>query len=242
MRKKKNEQAPAVLTEKDRKLSKSVRDKLQNRLIATEYLRNGLNLNEAYTTVTRKSWRSAQAVGIVTSPEFLHEVGEALSGTTADKNRVLSLLWAQAVTSPLDYMDDDGKILTIKELKQLPRELQALIEEVKIQRKTVALVDENGKVVKDDEGKEVTTEVEYVHLKFPSKQMALDTIAKIGKMIGPQVAVQNNFYSFDRAMAEADARVMELGTKRAMEQFANEKAKAATEGDVQTSRSFEPDD
>ncbi len=198
--------------------SKKVRDALMARLVASEYLRNGLNMKAAFESVAKQRYSTRAFHALVNSEDgaFLAEIDTALKSADIEKNKVLGLLWAHATASPLDFMDDDGVILSVAELKQLPRELKSLIEEIKVTREEVPVKDEAGKVIRDEEGKPKMRVVEKVHLKFPSKQGALNTIAQIGKLIGPSV-VQNNYNyvtNIGQAMMAADNRRAELLASR----------------------------
>lgn len=190
---------------------RKVREKLMARLIASEYLRNGLRMKDAYESVTGKRYTSRAFHSLIDadSGAFMKEIDNALVSADIEKNKVLGLLWAQATTSPLDFMDDDGVILPIAELKKLPREFQALIEEVKVFREEKPAKDEEGNILRNDDGSVQMTTVERVQLKFPSKQNALNTIAQIGKLIGP-TSVTNNNYNFvaniGQLMVDADNR------------------------------------
>ena len=184
--------------------------RMQARLIASEYLRNGLQLQLAYETVTRKRWNTKVLSSVITSgSDFIDEINAALKDSDVEKNRVMALLWAMANISPLDYMDDEGVTLSIKDLKALPRELQALLEEVRITKRMVRVIDENGAPASDQNGDPVLREETNVKIKVASKQSAIDTIAKIGKMIGPSVVINNN-YDIAVLMAESDRRAVRM--------------------------------
>lgn len=191
---------------------------LTARLVANEFLRNGLNLKQAYEDVTRKKYTPTRFNAMIsTDNAFMDEVNLALQAADVEKNKVLALLWAQATTSPLDFMDDNGVILPVAELKKLPRVLQALIEEVKVTTVHVPVKDEHGKVMKDENGKPYLRPEQHVHLKFPSKQAALTTIAQIGRLIGPQVLNQVNNFNIGTLMTEADNRRMRQFRERGVE-------------------------
>jgi len=196
---------------------------LSARLVASEYLRNGLDIRAAYESVTHKRYTASRFNAMMTAGNsFMEEINIALKTADVEKNKVLALLWAQATTSPLDFMDDNGVILPIATLKKLPREFQALIEEVKVTTTYVPVRDDDNKIMKDKDGKPLLKPEQHVHLKFPSKQAALNTIAQIGKMVGPAVLNNTtiNMFSIGAAMAEADAhrgRLMEERASRVIE-------------------------
>lgn len=178
------------------------------RLVANEYLRNGLDIKRAYEDVTHKKYHLSRFRVMIAQHDnaFLSEIDLALRSADVEKNHVLALLWAQATTSPLDFMDDNGVVLPIAELKKLPRELQALIEVVKVTTTYVAARDTDGKPVMSDDGVPLMVPEQFVYLKFPSKQAALNTIAQIGKLIGPSVLIQTSITNIGQIMLDADSR------------------------------------
>ena len=192
--------------------SKKVRDALVNRLVANEFLRNGLKIKDAYESVTKQKYTPARFTAMIDGQDnhFLTEIDAALKTAEVDKNKVLGILWVQATSVIFDFMDDDGQFLSIAELKQLPREIQALVEEVQVRTDYEPVKDENGKVMKDDDGKPYLRPVQRVHLKFPAKQTALNTIAQIGKLVGPQTVVNNYAVNVGQMMVEADAQRLKI--------------------------------
>lgn len=198
--------------------SKKVRDALMARLVASEYLRNGLKMKEAFESVAKQRYSTRAFHALVNSEDgaFLSEIDTALKSADIEKNKVLGLLWAHATASPLDFMDDDGVILSIAELKKLPRELKALIEEIKVHREEVQVKGADGKPMLDEDGAPMMRVVEKVYLKFPSKQGALNTIAQIGKLIGPSTVTNNFNYvaNIGQVMMEADNRRAQLLSSR----------------------------
>lgn len=188
--------------------SKKVRDALTSRLIANEYLRNGLNMKAAFEVVTKKTYTTQRFNAMLSADDqaFIREIDVALKAADVEKNKVLGLLWTQATSTPLDFMDDDGMILPIAELKKLPRELQALIEEVTVKTEYVLAKDENGKTIRNEDGVALQVPKNYVRIKFPSKQNALNTIAQIGKLVGPSIIQQNFITNIGQVMVDADNR------------------------------------
>lgn len=201
--------APAEKARVPQANSAKVKKAITNRLIANEYLRNGMNIKSAYEAVTKKKYCRTRFSAIVTDMDgaFMREVDTALKAAEVDKNQVLSLLWTLATTSPLDYLDDDGVTLSIAELKKLPRELQSVIEEVFVETTYEKVIGEDGPV-KDEEGNLLMVPKQRVRIRVSGKQEALNTYAKIGKLIGPAVVNNNytNITNIGQAMIDADSR------------------------------------
>lgn len=192
--------------------NKRMKRVLSARLVASEYLRNGLNLAKAYESVTHKKYTTARFNAMMSNDTaFMEEINVALTAADVEKNKVLALLWAMANVSPLDFMDDDGATLSIAELKKLPREVRAIIEEVNVTTIYKTVLDENGKAMKDKDGKPLLKPEQHVKIKVANKQAAIATIAQIGKLIGPTTLTQNNYIvSIGQSMADADARRLEI--------------------------------
>lgn len=188
--------------------SKKVRESITNRLIANEFLRNGLKIKEAYESVTKLKYTPAKFNALIQGHDqmFLREIDSALANAEVEKNKVLGILWVQATSVVFDFMDDDGNFLSIAELKKLPREVQALVEEVEMRNTFEPVKGDDGKTLKDEEGRPYMRPVSRVKLKLTSKQAALNAIAQIGKLVGPTTITQNFAVSVGQFMVDADAR------------------------------------
>lgn len=188
--------------------TKKVREALTSRLVANEYLRNGMDMKRAYETVTKKPYTPAKFQAMLSAPDcpFMGEIDTALKASEIEKNKVLAILWVQATSVLFDFMDDEGNMLTIAEIKKLPREIQALVKEAEVHTSYEHVMDEEGKPLKDKKGEFLMVPKQYVKLKMIDKQKALDSIAQIGKLIGPTVLNQNFVTNIGQIMLDADNR------------------------------------
>lgn len=184
--------------------AKRNRDQLLARLIAQEYLRNGLNFEVAYLKLRGRRPRAKDKVAVMAMPEFEEEIARCLGTVDIEREQVLRLLWVQASMSPLDFMNDEGKSLTIAQMKKLPRELQAMIEVVNVNTVMVQARDGNGNLVSDDDGVPLMVPETKVSIRVADKARALKTIAEIGKMIGPKVVNNTANFNFAALMVKAD--------------------------------------
>lgn len=181
----------------------------QARLLAQEFVRNGFNFTEAYFTVTGSRLTGAResmhkALGPQTDV-FMQEVGRMVERSDINKEKAINIVWAMVNMSILDYMDDHGRILSIRELKQLPRVMQIMISEVKMKAVMVPLKDDKGKPMLDDNGSPYLTRVEQVSIKIPEKMASLQQLAILMRWTGPLVNLNLNL-SVGQMMIEADER------------------------------------
>lgn len=213
---------PAETEKEKAKLPTASRKKMDRvitaRLVANEYLRNGLNLKQAYESVTHKKYTPARFNSMLAEDTaFLDEVNVALTNADLEKNKIVAMLWAMACVSPLDFMDDDGITLSIKDLKQLPREMQAMLEAVEVVSSQEPVKDADGQIMTDDDGKPYLRVVQKVTVRIVrAKKEALATLAQIGKFIGPTMLNQTNVTVFNVAqgIADADNRRLKLLDQR----------------------------
>lgn len=199
--------APAVKTKRLQRV-------ISARLVANEYLRNGLDLKQAYEDVTHKKYSPARFNAMLSEDTaFLDEVNIALTSADLEKNKIVGMLWAMACVSPLDFMDDEGVTLSVKDLKALPREMQAMLEAVDVTNEQVPVKDQDGQVMTDESGRPYLRVVQKVQVRIvKSKKEALSTLAQIGKFIGPTMLNQTNVtvYNVAQSISDADNRRMKL--------------------------------
>lgn len=198
--------------------NKRMKKVLEARLIATEYLRNGLDIKAAYESITHKRYTAARFNAMVaTDNSFMEEINLSLKSADVEKNRVLAMLWAMATISPLDFMDENGFTMPVSELQKLPREVKAMIEEVTVVNEQEIIKDDDGKMVRDDEGRPLLRNVQRAKVRIvASKKDALKIIAEIGKLVGPTTLIQNTFnmVTVGQNMVEADNRRLQLLKER----------------------------
>lgn len=184
-------------------------NQLRARLIAQEYVRNGMNMKAAYKTVTKMDAGNhnlnAMCHGHV--DEFIDELRSMVDAAQIDQAAVLNNLWVLIESSIFDFFDDNGNTLTIKQIKQLPRVYQQLVEQVKVKRVQLPVNDKDGKPLLDDNGSPYLRVIEEVEIKMPPKLVAIELLAKIMKWIGPNVVINNNNTNIAVVMTEkAQAR------------------------------------
>lgn len=180
----------------------------QTRLIAQEYVRNGFKFNEAYKRVTGTRAISEKSMHRVLGPMsdvFMDEVRVMVEKSDIDKDKALNILWSMVNMSVLDYFDENGHVLSIKELKSLPRVMQIMIHEVRVKSVQVPLKDETGKLMLDDNGSPYLTRQEQVAIKIPEKMAAIQQLALLMRWTGPMVNLNVNL-TVGQLMIEADER------------------------------------
>lgn len=182
---------------------------LRARLLAQEYVRNGMNIKAAYRTVTKME-PGTKRIDAMTKghvDEFVDELRQLVDAAQIDQSAVLNNLWTLIESSIFDFFDDNGNTLTIKQIKQLPRVYQQLVEQVKVKRVQLPVHDKDGKPLLDDNGSPYLRVVEEVEIKLPPKLVAIELLAKIMKWIGPNVVINNNNTNIAVVMTEkAQAR------------------------------------
>jgi hypothetical protein len=179
------------------------------RLIAQEFVRNGMNLRSAIHTVTGSNPKS-NSNGIMTllgdsTDVFVEELSSVVSKSDVDRERALSLLWAMVNTSILDFIDDHGHVLPVPELRKLPRIMQIMLSKIDVSTKQHTVRGEDGKIMRDDNGSPYLATEQRVRIELPERMLALGQLAQIMRWVGPSVLVQNNI-NIGRLMSDADGR------------------------------------
>jgi hypothetical protein len=186
---------------------------LKARLLAQEYIRNGLDLREAYATVNPTTARdSITAMSINTMmrghmDDFVDELKTLITKSDIEMDGALSMLWEIMHASLLDYFGPDGKMLTIQQMKLLPRSLQRIIVKLDVRTKEVALKDSSGMPMVDDKGRPYLATEQWVRVEIPSKLEAIKQLALMMKWVGPETVINNNTYiNVATIMSNADDR------------------------------------
>lgn len=199
----------STLPKKSKHQLHKLRKAARARLIAQEYVRNGMNLRQAIHTVSghapKTNSNSIMTLLGDTTDTFVSELSNVVGKSDIDRERALNLLWAMVNTSYLDFVDDHGEYLPISEMRKLPRVMQLMITKLDISTKHVPVRDENGKVMRDDNGSPYLAIEQRVRIALPEKMLALTQLAQIMRWIGPTTLVQNNI-NIGRLMSDADAR------------------------------------
>ncbi len=179
--------------------------RLRARLVAQEYLRNGMNLKAAYEKVTGLPCKGnpEKKLGDALT-DFIAEISRSIERPDIGKDKAVALLWAGITVSPLDFMDDSGAPMTIEQLKKLPREIQSIIESVSIETHHEIVRDENGKKVKNENGEYLFAPVLRANVRLMQKGNLMSQLAQIMKWVGPTVQVNNNTYNIGTMMVAAD--------------------------------------
>lgn len=203
-----------VETERSRKSMAVVRKQTMARLVAQEYVRNGMNLIDAYNTVNHTAYQPNgqtmyRLLGKATD-DFMDELNRLLARADISRERALSILWTMINTSILDFLDEHGNILPVKELKKLPRTMQLLISKISVEsHQAVALDPTTKKPMLDDLGRPYLVTHAKVRIEIPDKMVAFRQLAEVMRWVGPTVQI-NNFVSVGAQMAEADARARRM--------------------------------
>lgn len=186
---------------------------LRARLVAQEYVRNGMDLEKAYITVTKrkpkgnsKRYTNLSAMFPQNEDVFIEELSGLLKNTDIDRDAALNILWSMIHISLLDYFDDHGNVLPIADLKRLPRIYQIMLSEIDIHSKQETVRGDDGKVMIDDTGSPYLKTVQRVKIKIPDKQAALNQLAQVMKWIGPTTVNNNHYVGIGTIMAQADER------------------------------------
>jgi hypothetical protein len=92
-------------------------------------------------------------------------------------------IWRKMVeTNVLDYMDDEGNTLTVKELRKLDIYVQRSIKKITI-KNVKELVTIGGKPLLDDDGERIILVHQHVKIELVDKQRALLDLARAEKWI-----------------------------------------------------------
>lgn len=192
-----------------------IRKKTMARLVAQEYVRNGMDLVGAYNTVNQTNYvKSSMTMHRLLgkgTDEFVEELERLVKRVDIDRDRALGILWSMVNASILDFMDDHGNVMSVKELKKLPRVLQQLISKIDVQTKQeVAIHPQTKQPLLDDMGRPYLITHSRVRIEIPDKMTAMRQLAEIMRWVGPATQI-NNFIDVGAAMAEADARTRRMG-------------------------------
>lgn len=183
---------------------------MQGRMMAQEYVRNGMNYGKAVSAAGIKSVQSQNSINYLNpavQDSFFDELSSLVKAADIDRDRALQILWTMVNTSLLDFVDDHGNFLPIKELKKLPRLMQLCLTKVKVERREEPIFDGVGKkrhMVVDENGRPYLRKIEYVHIEIPERMAAINQLAQLMKWVGPAVQITN--FNFGQFMADADSR------------------------------------
>jgi hypothetical protein len=195
--------------------SREMRRRVEARQIAEHYLNNGLNFHEAFFAVTGKKPKKNddpfKCLGDA-SIDFLRGIDKALAKVKIRKDALVKILWAGASSSPLDFLHDDGTPMTVADLKQLPREIQAIIEEVDVQTSWLPVRDNEGKIMMLADGRPALRREERVRLRIIDKAKAQRLFAELKKWIGQSIVLSQKVNNVAVLVQQMDSQRERLRT------------------------------
>jgi len=180
---------------------------------------NGMGRREAYQSVykgVKNTSAQTLATRLFKKPFMIDLIKRYYLGETNTKEKPLTKdyaikVWRHMVEcNVLDYMDDDGKCLSVKELKKLHKYVQLSIKkiDIKTEEKKVML---RGKPVLDDDGKPMTELHQHVSIELIDKQRALSDLARAEQWIQTHIDVNVTVpVSADILIAAANKRAKKL--------------------------------
>lgn len=202
-----------VEAKKERKVpaieANRVRKQLRARLVAQEYIRNGMDFAAAWRTVTGSETKNnnlgmMKMLGHETDV-FMDEISKLVNKSDIDKERVLNILYSMINSSALDFMDENGDMLSVAELKKLPRVMQLMISKVDVTTTEEVVTDKDKKPILDDNGSPYIIRKQKVKIEIPERMAAINQLAQLMRWVGPAVNLNINL-NVGKLMAEADER------------------------------------
>lgn len=185
---------------------------LRGRIIAQAYAKNGGKMNAAIREITGDTGHSGQFsdFGDETQIAFYEEIERIFQKADVDKDAAIRTLWAITTASIIDFVDDNGDVLPLTELRKLPRHLQAVLDRIEITRAYKPVRDEDGGYLFDPKTHQpILRPTVTCKIKMPEKTKAINTLASILHWIEtrPQVTV-----NIAQVMKAADERADQMRT------------------------------
>lgn len=185
--------------------------------VAREFINNGFKQTKAYASVFGISLRSAawHASQLFASTWFRAKVSLMLLGVDGDVGLVPKEYFIQKMMNVLemnilDYLDDDGLWLTVPQLRELPLEMQVMLDNLKMTNieRDVVLRDDDNKIVYDEAGKPCILKIreQRVFIKLPDKYDYLKMLAQSMEWLVTHIDVQLALITRE-TMQEAEARI-----------------------------------
>lgn len=187
-----------------------LQQKVRGRLIAQAYARNGARFTTATEEVLGTRIRELGAFGEVSKDAFYEELDRILSKADIDKDAALRVLWQITTASIIDFLDDAGNVLPLSMLRQLPRELQCVLDNIEVKRAYQPVRGDDGEYIFDPRThKPMLAPTVTCKIKMPEKTKAINTLASILHWIEtrPQVTV-----NIAQIMKAADERADQMRT------------------------------
>lgn len=181
------------------------------RLLAQEYVRNGMDIQRAHEALTGRpltntNTRTLQQMTRGHMDEFVDEIRVQLANADIELAPVLHQLWTMLQTSLLDFFADDGRVLPMSELKKLPRCVQAIIHTVEVKSVEMPVQDQAGNTLVDDNGRPYLRLEQQIKVAIPNKLDAIRQLAALMKWTGPDTVVNIGVVNIGAVMASADDR------------------------------------
>ena len=191
--------------------------------VLSEFVNNGFDMYKAYASVYGVSMKTAKsatkAQKMFASLTVRAKLREILLGRDGDaleeipKEYFIEQLLYMVDNNILDYVADDGTYLRVSELKALPKWAQQQIKRLDVHNTTevVAVKDENGTVVRNEEGHPHYVEVnqQRVSIELYDRMKALELLAKGMEWINRTANINMSFITPDVLM-QANARIKQL--------------------------------
>lgn len=188
--------------------SHRVRKEIRARLAAQEYVRNGMVFREAWRTVTGITGYASNNILKTLGKQtdiFMDELSRIMGKSDIDRDRALNILWTMVNTSIIDFVHDNGQMMTIPQLRKLPRVMQIIISDIDVVTSQDVVKDDKGKVMLDDNGSPYLRTTQKVKIKIPEKMLAVQQLAQLMRWVGPTGGTMVNI-NIGRMMSDADAR------------------------------------
>jgi len=181
--------------------------------LAREFINNGFNQTKAYAsvfgkTISQSRHTASNLFNSVWMRALIHDMVRGTDGEIADveKEFLIGKLMKQIESNVLDYIDDDGQFLNVKEIKSLPTFVQELIKKLDVHTWHIPVMEDG------DDGLPVeVAQIRHqkVHIELYDKQKAMELLAKAMRWIAGDNET-NNFYLGAEQMIEANQRVESL--------------------------------
>jgi len=201
-------------SEYKRRLSGDAAMDIKYHEVAREFISNGFNQTKAFASVFGKTLKkSSSRASIVFNSAWMRSlILEMVQGTDGEleempKEYLLEKLVKQIESNVLDYIDNDGSFLNVKELKALPLFAQQIIKKLQVHTWHVPVMERN-------EGGEMEEVAQIRHqrvqLELYDKQKALELLAKAQRWIASVDEQNLNVFLGPDAMIAANKRIEKL--------------------------------
>lgn len=202
---------PAI---KNRITADRIANEVRARRLAQAWVRYGMDMHKAFIEVTGRDFhKTKNSITQLTNNNvdaFVDEVRVCVDRSDIDKSAALNLLWTILQASIVDFFDENGRMLTVRELKKLPRVYQQIIQKMKVRTWQKPLKDKDGNLMFDDNGRPYVMEESEVELEILPKIEAIKQLALIMKWVGPATVINHNTINVAAYMVNADERVRKL--------------------------------